>query len=71
MVWAIFAFCALLLAPEPEIATARAGGSAQPEDRKTFRLVDILPRPSDYISSFAMMAIPTLISSTPASIAAI
>jgi MFS family permease len=63
MVWAILAFCALWLVPEPEIAD----GHADTADRHTsitpnkqFRIIDILPRPSDYIASFAMMAIPAV-----------
>lgn len=63
MIWAILAFCALWLAPEPEIATGHSeddNRDAASHARKPFRIIDILPRPSDYITSFAMMAIPAV-----------
>jgi MFS family permease len=60
MVWAVLAFCALWLAPEPEIATGQPANTDDQVTKKPFRLADILPRPSDYISSFAMMAIPAV-----------
>ncbi len=56
MLWAVFAFCALWLAPEPEIDTIHSDDTG----KKPFSLMDILPRPSDYIASFAMMAIPAV-----------
>jgi len=57
-VWAIFAFAALWAAPEPDIAHADAPAHATP--RPAVRPSDILPRLSDYTSSFALMAIPAV-----------
>ena len=60
-VWAISAFVALWLAPEPAIADAPpAPGDAAREEAEKFRLFDILPRLSDYAASFALMAIPAV-----------
>lgn len=62
-IWAILAFCALWLVPEPDIATGHSESTdTQPirQAARPFRIIDILPRPSDYIASFAMMAIPAV-----------
>ena len=48
---------ALLRAPEAPIA---AGDSRDPRRRARFRLIDVLPRLSDYVRCFALMAIPAV-----------
>jgi MFS family permease len=53
--WAICAFFALLMVQEPKIVRASASAEETP-----FRVKDVLPRKSDYTSSFAMMAIPAV-----------
>lgn len=50
MLWAVCAFAALWLAPEPDV-----GRTGQP-----FRIPDALPRLSDYAASIAMFAIPAI-----------
>jgi MFS family permease len=61
-VWAIFAFAAIWAAPEPDIVTETPPRADTPEStaRPAFRLRDLLPRPSDYAASFALMAIPAV-----------
>jgi MFS family permease len=52
--WAVSGFVVLWFAPEPEIEPA------DDSNAERFRMVDILPRLSDYAMSFAMMAIPAV-----------
>jgi MFS family permease len=54
-VWGVVLTVALLRAPEAEIASRQAGIAAP-----RFRLRDALPRLSDYVASFALMAIPAV-----------
>ncbi len=55
--WGVVLMIALLRAPEAETDTG-AGAAARPVAR--FRLRDTLPRLSDYVSCFALMAIPAV-----------
>ena len=57
VVWGILLTLALLRAPEAEVAIERRSG---PHARPRFRLRDTLPRLSDYIACFSLIAIPTV-----------
>ncbi len=52
--WAVTGFVVLWFAPEPAVEPHESG------DIERFRLIDVLPRLSDYVSSFALMAIPAV-----------
>jgi MFS family permease len=54
--WAICAFAVLWIVPEPKIESSPGAGN----EKVKFRLLDILPRLSDYTASFALMAIPAV-----------
>ena len=59
--WGMLLTIALLRAPEAEIAMGGRTGSGQGERRWTqFRLRDTLPRLSDYVACFSLIAIPTV-----------
>ncbi len=55
--WGVALTLALLRAPEAQIA---AGEGRDPRRRARFRLRDVLPRLSDYVRCFALMAIPAV-----------
>ena len=59
-IWAICAWAAIWAAPEPDIAGDGKAPLATVGSRPAFRLSDALPRLSDYIASFALMAIPAV-----------
>src|SRR3954454_4594821 len=54
--WGVVLTAALLRAPEAEIAA----GAGQATPRPRFRLRDALPRLSDYVACFALLAIPAV-----------
>jgi len=62
MLWAAVLFTAILIVPEPNPPPPRdpAAATADAEAGEPFRLRDALPRLSDYIRSFAMLAIPAV-----------
>jgi MFS family permease len=55
--WGIVLTAALLRAPEAPVAPREEAAAAR---RPRFRLRDALPRPSDYVACFALMAIPAV-----------
>lgn len=55
--WGVVLTVALLCAPEAEAAPVQGGMAGT---RRQFRLGDLLPRLSDYVSCFALMAIPAV-----------
>ena len=57
MLWAIGAVYALWRAPEPNPPPDR---ETTPEDVPKFKLMDIMPKLSDYTATFALMAIPAV-----------
>ncbi len=61
-VWAVFAFVAIWAAPEPDTGSPEAAADVphHRSPRPAFRLADIIPRPSDYVATFALMAIPAV-----------
>jgi len=59
--WGMLLTLALLRAPEAEIATGgRTGGEHREHRWARFQLRDTLPRVSDYIACFSLIAIPTV-----------
>jgi MFS family permease len=58
--WAICAFAALWFSPEPKIESAPDATPDTSDETEKFRLLDIVPRLSDYTASFALMAIPAV-----------
>jgi MFS family permease len=59
--WGVVLTMALLRAPEAEAAPAQGGATGVTGGgRRRFRLSDALPRLSDYISCFALLAIPAV-----------
>jgi MFS family permease len=58
--WGMLLTIALLRAPEAEIASGDRGGAAGSTPAARFRLRDAVPRLSDYIACFSLIAIPAV-----------
>ena len=62
MLWAAILVATIMAVPDPQSGSPSADGNGEEEapSARPFRLRDLVPRLSDYVSSFSMLAIPAI-----------